>query len=271
MHKKPLKGLYHAHSIFSYDGQKYFKDIVDWSKKETFDFVILTEHDYGFTEEKFEKYVAQCRVNREIIFIPGIEYSFKCNKGPIHISVFGMDEFIDLKQRQMGIPDFLEYVHKIGGVSVLNHSFRVIEELDCKCFELFDFIEMWNLVYDIKYAPKIKIIEYSRNKKFNGKYLASSDVHKWLNKNKYPYVKVYQNDTCRTEKGIIKSLKDGDYKIISRFWRIHPNGVCVPSSNFFKILPKISLAHQVFYETLRNNYYRNFKVAPPKWLVKMIK
>lgn len=266
-----LKGIYHAHSTYSYDGKKDIDEIAAWVQENDYDFIILTEHDYGFSEEKFQDYLNKCRNIDEVTIIPGIEYSFDSEKGPIHISVFGLENFIDLTKLPLSIEKFLQKVKENGGVSVLNHSFRVIGQLKGVAFEILDFIEAWNLVYDIKYAPNKGIIKHSKKSQFKGKYLSSSDIHKYENRNKYPYLEIYLDKKEGNEKLIIENLKLGNYKSISRMWHIYPEGNFSPICSIFKTLPFISLMHQNFYEKLRELYYRKFKTVPPKWLIKMVK
>ena len=71
------KGLLHFHSNFSYDGHNSIQEIAKWRKTEKIDFIILTEHDNDFDNQKFENYVNECeKHSKNIILVPGIEYSF---------------------------------------------------------------------------------------------------------------------------------------------------------------------------------------------------
>jgi hypothetical protein len=93
----------HVHSDWSYDGQWTLARIANAFAERGYSIVMITEHDRGFTDERWRAHREACKEasNESILLIPGIEYSDPSNT--IHILVWGKVPFFgaNLRTRQL--------------------------------------------------------------------------------------------------------------------------------------------------------------------------
>ena len=266
-----ISGIYHSHSNFSHDGVKSMSEISKWCKERKIDFIILTEHNDDFTPEKFLEYRHQCEHHSDkLLFIPGMEYEFIINGRVVHVGAIGLDKYFDIDENPIPIEIFLDAVRASGGLSILHHPHRIMGELTQNAICKFDFIEAWNVVYDIRYSPNKKVIRQAEQAGFNRQYLASRDIHYFRDSDEPPRV-VLEKDYVNSSGDIIEALSTGQYYINSKTCLIRPNGTFDPSKLIYKYLPAVALFHQNTYENLRGIYNKTIKITPPKWLVKAIK
>lgn len=91
-----LRIALHAHSIYSYDGRHSLASISRLFGLAGFDAVLLSEHDRGFTDEKYEAYCRACRrvqaARGRAMLVPGIEYSDPDNV--VHLVAWGVGRFL---------------------------------------------------------------------------------------------------------------------------------------------------------------------------------
>lgn len=267
-----IKGIYHCHSVYSYDGFNTLDEVVLWGKDNGFKFIILTEHSNDFTEEKFSNYFNHCKeISIDFILIPGIEYEFIINEKVVHVGVIGLDKFIDVNNKKIKIDDFLDRVKESGGISVLHHPYRIIDEFNKETLTRFDFIEMWNLVHDIKYSPNNKIVKKSISMGFSGCYLSSRDIHKFDEGTNYPFIEISQNKKNLNAKNVIDNIKNKKYFVVNKNLKIFPDGRIFSNNYANIILTWISVIHQNTYEFIRNCYKKVIKRKPPKWIVRSLK
>lgn len=267
-----IKGIYHCHSVYSYDGFNTLEEIFLWGKNNGFEFIILTEHSNDFTEEKFNIYSNHCKkISSDLIIIPGIEYEFIINEKVVHVGVIGIEIFIDVNNNEINIDDFLDYVKKIGGISILHHPYRVINVFKSETLNKFNFIEMWNLVHDIKYSPNNKIINKALSMGFQGGYLSSRDMHRFVSGTTYPCLEISDLNKKIEQYLVIENIKNKKYTTVFKDTKILPDGKIISCNNIDIMFTKLSSIHQDIYEIVRNCYKKVIKRKPPKWIVRSLK
>ena len=246
-----IKGLLHFHSDFSYDGHDSIEQIANWGKSEAIDFIILTEHDNDFDDEKFDRYVKECNRNsQDIIIVPGIEYSFG-SKRHIHINVFGVREFLCTNNSLEDIPRFIKQVKDLGGIAILNHPKSIIKEIaDLDLTMLFG-VELWNTKSDFLYSPDPRTYKFIKESLNDKKVFLTSDIHK-IPKNAYAFIfsSIECND-LNSINDVINILKEGNFNCV-----FNKN---VIENNFHNIQLK---KHLLFFAGLHQKTYRilrNFK------------
>jgi hypothetical protein len=81
----------------------------------------MTEHDRGFTEERFHQFRQACAVASSdlMLVVPGIEYSDADNR--VHVLVWGLSSFLG---ENLPTADMLDQVAAANGVAVLAHPGR---------------------------------------------------------------------------------------------------------------------------------------------------
>jgi predicted metal-dependent phosphoesterase TrpH len=267
-----VKGIYHSHSDFSYDGVKSLREISKWCQERGFDFIILTEHNDDFSLEKFRDFIDQCRQHSAgTLLVPGIEYEFIINDKVVHIGAVGLNKYFDINENPRSLESILDEIRTSGGISILHHPHRILDVLSERVLCKFDFIEAWNVVHDIRYSPNKKVIEKAEQAGFKGQYLASRDIHYFRDKDSSPYV-VLNKDVSVTAPGdTVDALLGGKYRVSSKTCTLRPDGTFEPSKMIYKYLPAVSFVHQRSYEKLRLFYKKRIKITPPRWLVKAIK
>jgi len=159
-----LRGDLHIHSIHSADGREKVEDIISHSKEIGLDIISITDHN---TMKAYEKAPALAE-KYGIILIPGIEISTKQG----HVLAYGISGMPPIRK---GVKETIEAVHKLGGIAVAAHPFRVISGVGHLVAgrEKFDGIEVKNArstLADNKFA---RMLATSQKKGF----LGGSDAH----------------------------------------------------------------------------------------------
>lgn len=117
-----VKAACHIHSNWSYDGIWSLRNLRDAFSKRGYQALFMTEHDLGFTSEKWAEYQHLCREEStsETLIVPGIEYSD--SKNLIHILTWGNEmPFFGEKSSTL---DILRAVKEYNGVCVFAHPSR---------------------------------------------------------------------------------------------------------------------------------------------------
>jgi hypothetical protein len=136
----------HVHSEWSYDGSWSLQALSDKFSRRGDRILLMTEHDRGFTTQRFAEYRAACAKasSSKMLVVPGMEYSDDANR--IHVLVWGVPFLGE------GLPtrEMLEKVRIADGVAVLAHPSR---KDAWQSFELYWAdrlvgIEAWNRKYD---------------------------------------------------------------------------------------------------------------------------
>ena len=258
------QGVLHIHSTYSYDGYNTIEEIAEWAKGEDLDFVILTEHDNDFNEEKFNRYRADCERNsRDLKIFPGIEYSFGV-KRHIHINVFGIQEFIETGNNPEDISPFLKKVKTMGGFSVLNHPKGILKEISELDLTHLDGIELWNTKNDFHYAPDPRVVRFISSHYKDKWVLATSDIHRLP---MGAYAKVVLKSDFGSVRELTGNLKQGAYHCTFGSRRI-PSKI-----RSFRWNPGLLWAagkHEQAYQIIRKSS-RALGIKAPPQLVKRLK
>lgn len=143
----PIRSACHIHSEWSYDGSWTLDAIRSKFSDRGYRVVMMTEHDRGFDEDRFQRFREACaRASSEsVLVVPGIEYSDAENR--IHVLVWGLCSFLG---EGLATSRMLDAVKDLNGIAVLAHPDRL------KAWEIFDpywaerllGIESWNRKYD---------------------------------------------------------------------------------------------------------------------------
>jgi len=202
-----LKGIFHVHSLYSYDSSVSLSEWKALFKSEGLAFAVMTEHSGDFADGYYSRYLQECRdlSDDEFAFIPAVEYS--CREGIELISV-GNDFLIE----SPGAADVIDITGKNSGITVLPHpvKFRMIPYGVLKGL---DGVELWNSHYNEKYAFHIKNHIVFKKLKAANKHLlpfAGIDAH---SKSDYVKLHLFVNAASLDNKEILRALKSGDYYI----------------------------------------------------------
>src|SRR5579884_631413 len=136
----------HLHSEWSYDGSWTLAALRDRFAARGYRILLMTEHDRGFTTERYEKFREACAAasSREVLVVPGMEYSDRDNR--VHVLVWGVPFLGE------GLPTetMLEAASAANGVAVLAHPSRkgVWRSVNPGWIERLTGIEVWNRKYD---------------------------------------------------------------------------------------------------------------------------
>lgn len=159
-----VKGDLHVHSIYSADGRERVEDIIRHAKKIGLDVISITDHNsmkaYDEAPVAAEKY--------GIVLIRGIEISTKQG----HVLAYGIEDMPPIRK---GVRETIEAIHRLGGIAVAAHPFRVISGVGAILAgrEKFDGIEVKNArstLADNKFA---RMLASAQKKGFTG----GSDAH----------------------------------------------------------------------------------------------
>jgi hypothetical protein len=137
----------HVHSTWSYDGSWSLEDLSAAFARRGSQILLMTEHDRGFTQARFDKYRDACqRVSSErMLVVPGVEYSDPENR--VHVLVWSDGPFLG-----EGLPtaSLMRAVRETGGLAVLAHPRRKSAWLyfDPAWMEDILAVEIWNRKYD---------------------------------------------------------------------------------------------------------------------------
>lgn len=145
--KRVVRAAAHVHSDWSYDGRWPLEKLAAAFGRRGFQAVLMTEHDRGFDEQRWQAYRQACAaaISQRVVLVPGIEYSDPSNR--IHILVWGVERFLG---EGLDTGDVLRLVQEHDGVAVLAHPQRrdVWHSWQSEWSELLAGIEIWSRKYD---------------------------------------------------------------------------------------------------------------------------
>ncbi|HEX3741000.1 MAG TPA: hypothetical protein VHV29_14970 [Terriglobales bacterium] len=143
----------HVHSKWSYDGSWSLAELAAKFRQRGCRVLMMTEHDRGFTTERFEEYRRACaEVSFEdFLVIPGVEYSDAVNR--VHVLTWGPGPFLG---ESLPTDDMLKSVTAAQGIAVLAHPSRkdVWQSFAPQWADKLLGIEVWNRKYD-GWAPSM--------------------------------------------------------------------------------------------------------------------
>lgn len=138
-----LSVVLHAHSDWSYDGRWSLGALARLFGGLGVDVLMMSEHDDGFSQERFDAYRAACVAasTARCLLVPGIEYSSPDND--IHILTWGLTRFLG---EHRPVEATLAEVHAEGGTAVLAHPHRrdVWRRFDPAWVPFLSGVEIWN-------------------------------------------------------------------------------------------------------------------------------
>lgn len=254
-----LRGIYHIHSNYSYDGHNRLADIAAWGKSLGLDFVLLTEHDLGFEQGKFEEYCAQCANNSgDVLLVPGIEYEVIHAGAKIHIGAIGVPVLIAQKTIRQGLMALITAIHSHGGLAVLHHPNHIKKVLTQKIMDKFDLVELWNTKFDCGFGPNLQFLRWLHGMKFKGSYLVSADIHdvSRFRHGNTAYIDMEIRGETLHVSTVIERLIHGQYRCRVGSWCVLPNGTYQVPGRLYQLLPFVCL--------IKKSIFRGAKFCVPK-------
>lgn len=244
------RGIYHIHSTFSYDGHNGLGEISAWAGSLGLEFVLLTEHDFGFDEEKFEEYCTQCgRNSGDVLLVPGIEYEVIHAGAKIHVGAIGVPVLIDRKTISQGLTALIAAIHDHGGLAVLHHPNNIKKVLTRQVIEKFDFIELWNTKFDCRFGPNFQFLRWLQRIQYKGPYLVSADIHdvSRFRQENVAYVDLDVNIAALHVSTVIDCLSHWRYRCRVGNWCVLPNGQYEVPSRLYRLLPVVCFVKKTLY------------------------
>lgn len=191
----------HMHSEWSYDAKWSLDQLRDKFGRRGCRILMMTEHDRGFTEERWQQYRAACAKasSKDVLVMPGIEYSDSENR--THVLVWGNIPFLgeNLPTGQM-----LDAVRANEGVAVFAHPGRkqAWKSFQAEWVDKLLGIEIWNRKYD-GWAPGE--VASTLQKSGNTIPFVGLDFHSA--RQTFPLGMMLDIDSEITEETVLKSLK----------------------------------------------------------------
>jgi hypothetical protein len=164
----------HNHSTWS-DGQLSLNAIARLGEYLGASAVVMSEHDFDFTQMKWEDYLPACQEasTRKCVIIPGIEYSSP--NDDIHVVTMGTGRFHGARR---DLPETLSSVRSAGGAAVLAHPRRrgSFNKMSEDLVSALDGIEIWNRKVD-GLLPVDAYFRLARNRGLAP--IVAMDLHTW--------------------------------------------------------------------------------------------
>ncbi len=214
-----FKGIIHAHSNFSYDGQHSLEEIAKFAKKRGYSFVGMTEHSDTFDKDKMSDYVKKCRSvsDLEFILIPGIEFTCERN---LHLLGLGIEHFTDSKDPI----SVAKFVKAQGGLAIVAHPSRYDYKIPVGLEGEINGIEVWNAGYDGRFFPNDCSLNLLKDFRSHSKKILAfggQDLHQITDHSHVQLVVSYE----RLGKGeILDALKQGKFMISNPYLELDPRG-----------------------------------------------
>lgn len=144
-----IKGIIHAHSSYSYDGELSLTELRELATSRGFQFICMTEHTDELTKEKAEAFVRECDAlsDSTFRFIPGFEVPF----GRAHVLMVGMREFLGTYAESLNA---LRAWTMRAPFVILAHPVRNQFLVDNDLLSEIDALEVWNQQYEGKQVPR---------------------------------------------------------------------------------------------------------------------
>jgi predicted metal-dependent phosphoesterase TrpH len=156
------KGVFHVHSVRSFDGLNSFSALTRFVKKHKLDFIILTDHDTIEGSLQMKRMLSKSDINIEV----PLAAEYRTNKGDV-IAAYISQEIVSRSWSE-----FVAEVRSQDGVLVLPHPYDSHQDVELLASEV-DAIEVFNSRSSVKNNYK----SYLLAKKFNKPMLWASDSH----------------------------------------------------------------------------------------------
>jgi len=214
-----MKGIIHVHSKgFSYDARLSFDKIKIFCKKHGFKFVFITEHSNSMSQTKMKMLAKECKKlsDSNLLFVPGIEIQ---TKEGFHVLGLGVEKFLHGKS----LKESVNFIHRNRGIAILAHPHKYETIPRKKELVELDGIEVWNFEYD-GYFPRMSNLDMLKGlRKINEGVFGYTglDLH-WQVHMRNIFIDV--NTEKNERKGIVEKIRNGDFNLENRFYKINPSG-----------------------------------------------
>lgn len=197
----------HVHSDWSYDGEWPLPSIARAFRRQRYDAVLMTEHDRGFDQGRWEEYQRQCAAISDdgLLLIPGIEY--EDGENVVHIAVWG--ESIPFLGSAQPTFELLNAARRHQAVTVFAHPWRRDAHLRYRSdwSPLLTAMEIWNRKYD-GVAPGRDAVALAAREGLAP--FVSLDFH--TARQFFPLSTSVQVAGAPSPDAVIAALRDGDYE-----------------------------------------------------------
>lgn len=141
-------GVVHVHSRISYDGRETIADLASFFRKRGRNFMCITEHSDGLSQEDMDRIVEECRrvSGPDFLALPGVEFS--CIH---HLHILGIGVVAPLASDDPF--EVVAHIRMHGGVVIIAHPCSYEKYLPEGLAPLVDGIEVWSLPKDGKLGP----------------------------------------------------------------------------------------------------------------------
>lgn len=145
---KTVRVAVHVHSEWSYDARWSLRALADAFAKRRYDAVLMSEHDRGFDEARWQEYRQACAEASDdrILLVPGMEYEDA--DSVVHVPVWG--EELPFLGAARPTSDLLGDARDAGGFCVFAHPWRrdAYARYDDEWTPFLGAVEIWNRQYD---------------------------------------------------------------------------------------------------------------------------
>lgn len=244
-----ITGIYHIHSDFSYDGTNSLGKIAQWARDHGLRFVLLTEHDLGFDQEKFEKYQTECKKNSgEVLLVPGIEYEVIHEGAVTHVGAVGVPLLLDKSFAEQGLKSLVGAIHRHGGLAVLHHPNNIRKVLTGEIVEMFDLIEVWNTKFDCGFGPNFQFLRWLNHMECRGPYLVSADIHDIgrFKRDNIAFIDMEGSEGLQSNT-IVQCLKERNFRCRVGNWKVSPDASWQVPNSLYRVLPFVCLIKKTLF------------------------
>jgi hypothetical protein len=209
-----VRGALHVHSKLSHDGTLTIRELVQFYRRNGYQFLAMGEHAEDLDETKVKRLYDESveSSNETFCVIPGIE--FAGDKG-IHIVGLGAVGLI----QEMDPLGVIHGIHAQNGLAVLAHPKRIGWACAPEILCAVDAAEVWNVGYDGKFLPSSKALSaLGQMQQINPKLLAvaSHDLHRIAS---FYDVGIEMEVSELSPEAILQNLQKGSYRIRSRWFQ----------------------------------------------------
>ncbi|MBU2599866.1 hypothetical protein KJ849_04765 [bacterium] len=261
-----IAGLFHVHSVYSYDGELSLEEIIALAQKHKYRFVVLNEHPNEFSQEKYKELLANCQrlSSQDFCLLPGME--FACDNNCLHILALGLQD-LTFENDPVKILDF---IRSQGGLAILAHPYRKeAYKLTSHLLSKFAGIEIWNAREDGKGMPKFQNIKMLRRLRREGYKLlgfGGLDLH---NLKDFGLVKTIVKVKDLSAENLLKAFKEGNFYIKKGIFAVDSQGNIKYLGEYFYILSRFLYASFKNIAKLIEKLFQLLKIKPPEFMMKI--
>jgi len=195
-------------------------ELAAWYRARRYQFVAIGEHSQDLQGAKIEILKRQCAENSDERFclIPGIEFSCR---GGLHIFGLGVTQ-LTTETDPVAVA---EAIHSQNAFAILAHPQRYQWKCSREVLLAVDAVEIWNVSYDGKYLPSIQAPRQFRKMQKVNPALVGVAGHDFHRPRSFYDVSVEMDVEVLSPAAVLARLRQGAYRIRSRYFRAEPHGV----------------------------------------------